>query len=133
MCSGFFSTIHCNPSLTYVAVRDLQSSQRNASVQQLLLAGNFCKTNSSRELARERWRTSENSWEKNTIFNKHPVSKERDPTMIFGILHCCQEILKIGLLHCKIFKWSIKLKHIKKNGLYIKHSVHIHRFLKGNS
>ena len=34
----FFFTIHCNP---YLAVRDLQSSQRNASVQSLLLAGNF--------------------------------------------------------------------------------------------
>ena len=36
-----FFTIHCNPSLVYVAVRDLQSSQRNASVQSLLLAGNI--------------------------------------------------------------------------------------------
>ena len=34
-CSGknvFFLTIHCNPSIAYIAVRDLQSSQRNASV-----------------------------------------------------------------------------------------------------
>ena len=36
-----FFTIHCNPSLAYIAVRDLQSSQRNASVQSLLLAVNF--------------------------------------------------------------------------------------------
>ena len=36
-----FFTIHCNPSLAYIAVSDLQSSQRNASVQLLLLAGNF--------------------------------------------------------------------------------------------
>ena len=36
-----FFTIHCNPSLTYIVVRDLQSSQHNASVQSLLLAGNF--------------------------------------------------------------------------------------------
>ena len=28
-----FFTIHCNPSLAYIAVRDLQTSQRNASVQ----------------------------------------------------------------------------------------------------
>ena len=28
-------------SLAYIAVRNLQSSQRNASVQSLLLAGNF--------------------------------------------------------------------------------------------
>ena len=37
----FFLTIHCNPSLAYLAVRDLQSSQRNVSKQSLLLAGNF--------------------------------------------------------------------------------------------
>ena len=34
-------TIHCNPSVAYITVRDLQSSQRNACVQSLLLAGNF--------------------------------------------------------------------------------------------
>ena len=39
--------IHCNPSLAYIAVRNLQSSQRNASVQSLLLAGNFCTTKPS--------------------------------------------------------------------------------------
>ena len=32
----FLLTIHCNPSLAYIAVRDLQSSQRNASVQSLI-------------------------------------------------------------------------------------------------
>ena len=65
-CSGkiVFFTIHYNPSLAYIAVRDLQSSQRNAIVQSLLLASNFCTTNSSRVLARERWQTSENSWKK---------------------------------------------------------------------
>ena len=36
-----FFTILCNPSLAYIAVRDLQSSQRIASVQSLRLAGNF--------------------------------------------------------------------------------------------
>ena len=36
-----FFTNHCNPSLAYIAVRDRQSSQRNASVQSILLAGNF--------------------------------------------------------------------------------------------
>ena len=36
-----FYAIHCNPSLAYIAVRDLESSQRNTSVQSLLLAGNF--------------------------------------------------------------------------------------------
>ena len=36
-----FFTIYCNHSLAYITVRDLQSSQRNAIVQSLLLAGNF--------------------------------------------------------------------------------------------
>ena len=36
-----FFTIHCSPSLAYIAIRDLQRFQRNASVQSLLLAGNF--------------------------------------------------------------------------------------------
>ena len=36
-----FFTIHCNLSLAYIAVRDFQSSQLNASVQSLLLAGKF--------------------------------------------------------------------------------------------
>ena len=43
-CSGkivFFFTMHCNPSLGNIAVRDLPCSQRSASVQSLLLAGNF--------------------------------------------------------------------------------------------
>ena len=35
-----FFTFNCNPSLAYIAVRDLQSSQRKASEQSLLLAGN---------------------------------------------------------------------------------------------
>jgi len=34
-------TIHCNPSLAYIAVGDHQSSQGNASVQSLLLADHF--------------------------------------------------------------------------------------------
>ena len=36
-----FFTIHCNTSLAYIAARDLQNSQRNASVKSLLLAGSF--------------------------------------------------------------------------------------------
>jgi len=36
-----FCTIYSNPSLANIAVRDLQSSQRIASVQSFLLAGNF--------------------------------------------------------------------------------------------
>ena len=62
-----FFTIHCNPSLAYIAVRDRQSSQRNASVQSLLLAGNFCTTNSSRVLASERWQSFKNSWKRHNI------------------------------------------------------------------
>ena len=61
----YFFTIHCNP---FLSVRDLHSSQRNASVQSLLLAGNFLY--------------NQRGWggkllrihgKKNTIFNEHPV------------------------------------------------------------
>ena len=66
-CSGkiefFHSSLQPFPRL-HIAVRDLQSSQRSASVQSLLLAGLFCTTNSRRVLARERWETLKNSWEK---------------------------------------------------------------------
>ena len=71
-----FFTIHWNSFLAYIAVIDLKSSQRNASVQSLILAGNFFfTTNSSRVLAREKWQTFENSWKKNTIFNEHPAQE----------------------------------------------------------
>ena len=50
-----FITIHLNPYLAYIAVRNLQSSQRNAIVYRhsywLVI---FCTTNSSRVLARGR-------------------------------------------------------------------------------
>ena len=36
-----FFTIYCSPSLAYIVVRDLQSSQCNTSVQSLLLVGKF--------------------------------------------------------------------------------------------
>ena len=46
-----FFTIHWNPSLAYITVRYLQSSQRNASEQSLLLAGIF-----EQPIAAECWR-----------------------------------------------------------------------------
>ena len=55
-----FFTIHCSPSLAYIAVRDLQSSQRNTSVHLYSHSYSpviFCTTNSRRVLARERWQT----------------------------------------------------------------------------
>ena len=62
----FFSQFTAtHPSIANIAVIDLQSSQRNVSVQShsywLVI---FCATNSSRVLARERWQAFENSWEK---------------------------------------------------------------------
>ena len=36
-----FFTIHCNPSLAYISVRDRQSSQSNTSVQSRILGGIF--------------------------------------------------------------------------------------------
>ena len=70
----FFFTIHCNPSLAFIAVRDLQSFQRNASVQSLLLAGNFLYN--QYQLIAGEGEEVENIrefLEKNTIFNEIPV------------------------------------------------------------
>ena len=56
-----FFTIHCNPSLAYIAVRDLQGSHRNASVQSLLLAGDIQYNQQQPSAGQERWQTFENS------------------------------------------------------------------------
>ena len=65
-----FFTIHCDPSLAYIAVRDPQSSSpRKASVQSLLLAGNQQQPSAGEgEVANFR-----EFLKKNTIFNDHPV------------------------------------------------------------
>ena len=70
-----FFTIHCNSSLAYIAIRDLQISQRNASVQPLLVAGNFFV----QPIAAEFWRGRDGKLSRileknNPIFNEHPVS-----------------------------------------------------------
>ena len=60
-----FFTIHCNPSLAYIAVRDLLqalNAMRVYSHSYWLVI--FCTANSSRVLAREMWQTFENSWKK---------------------------------------------------------------------
>ena len=97
-------TIHCNPFLAYIAVRDLQSSRRNASVQSLLLAGHFCTNNSSRVLARERWQTFENSWKKNTIFDEHPVHKQKHDKQPFVCKHCSILLGASDMYTCLLFR-----------------------------
>ena len=61
------------PSLDYMAVKTFKTlnAMRVYSHSHWLL--NFCTTNSSRVLARERWQTFENS-RKDAIFNEHPVA-----------------------------------------------------------
>ena len=51
----------------YIAARDCQRSQRNASVQPLLLAPIWqisVQTIAAQALARDRWQNYENSWKK---------------------------------------------------------------------
>ena len=67
-----FFTIHCNPSLAYISVRDLLSSQRYASVKSVLLAGNFLYR--AAECWRGRGGKLSRILEKNKIFNEHPVA-----------------------------------------------------------
>ena len=64
----FFFKIHCNPSL-----RAFQSSQRYASVQPLLLAGNFFLQIIATKCWRGRGGKLSRIFEKKTIFNEHPV------------------------------------------------------------
>ena len=64
-CSAKVAFFHYSlqpPSLAYIAVRGLQRSQRNASVQSLLLAGILFGGKLSRILGK-----------KTKIFNEHPV------------------------------------------------------------
>ena len=68
----YFFTIHWSLYLAYIAVRDLQSSQRNASIQSLLLAGNFFV----RPITAECWRGRGGKLSKK-ITNEHPVFVER--------------------------------------------------------
>ena len=67
----YFFTIHCNPSLAYIAVRDLPSPQRNASEQSLLWY--FF----GQPIAAECWLGIDGKLSniilKSTIYNKHPV------------------------------------------------------------
>ena len=59
---GFFFTIHCNPSLAYIAVRDLQSSQRKMR----MYSHSYWLVFFVQPLAAECWRGKgfENSWKK---------------------------------------------------------------------
>ena len=75
-----FFTIHCNPSLAYIAVRDLQSSQREASVQSLLLAGNFLYSQLQPSAGEGEVANFREFLEKNTIFNEHPVLPSSTPS-----------------------------------------------------
>ena len=70
---GFFFIIHCNSLLAYIAVRDLQSSQHNTSVQSLLLAGNFFYNQQQPSAGEGEVENCREFLEKNTIFNEHPV------------------------------------------------------------
>ena len=77
-----FFIIHCNPSFAYIAVGGLLSSQRNASVQSLLLAGNFLYNQWQSSAGGGEVANFREFLEKNTIFNEHPVP----PTLICWFL-----------------------------------------------
>ena len=71
----FFAN-HCNPSLADIAVSDFQSSQRNASVKPLLLAGNFLYNQQQPSTGEGEVANFREFLGKNTIFNEHPVPHE---------------------------------------------------------
>ena len=67
-----FFTIYCNPFLAYIAIR-LLSSQRNASVQSLLLACNYLYNQWQLSAGEGESAKFREFLEKNTIFKEHPV------------------------------------------------------------
>ena len=134
-CSGkmCFFTIHCNPSFANIALRDLQSSQRIASVQHSYWLVIFCTTNSSRVLARERWQTFENSLKKNTIFDEHPVG--------YAMYSLCISPLKkakyfnFNSYHSNRFKkrrWCLSKVHAKTIKHFFLHDIFFSGFQGGN-
>ena len=68
-----FITIHCKPSLAYIAVRDLQSSQRNTSVKSLLLARHFLNDKKQPSAGERRGRKRQNIPGKTQFCPEHPV------------------------------------------------------------
>ena len=75
-CSGkiVFFTINCNPSLAYIAVGDLQSTGRNASVQSLLLTGNFLYNQQQPSAGEREVANFRESLKKKHNINEHPAN-----------------------------------------------------------
>ena len=66
-----FFTIHCNPSIAYIAVRDFQSSQRNTVTP---IGWDFFVKSIAAQCWRGRGGKLREFLEKNTIFNEHLLS-----------------------------------------------------------
>ena len=64
-----FFTIHCNPSLAYITEKTFKALNAMRVYSHSYWLVNFCKTNSSRVLAKERLQTFENSWKKTQYLN----------------------------------------------------------------
>ena len=96
-----FFTIHCNSSLAYIAVRDLQSSQRSASVQSLLFTGNFLYNQKQPSAVEGEVANFQlfRILKKNTIFNEHPVAIiERTQICMCNVFIVFQNLLIHGLV-----------------------------------
>ena len=76
-------SIHCNLSLAYISLQDIFNALNALRVYShsywLAISANFCTTNCSPLLVRERWPNNEHYWKKNTIFTKHPVPSKMKP------------------------------------------------------
>ena len=73
-----FFTIHCKPSLAYIAV----SFKCNAKVQSLLLAANFLYNQWQPSAGEGEVANFREFLEKNTIINEHPVAPKRRKLVI---------------------------------------------------
>ena len=73
----------------------------------------FCTTNSSGVLARERWQTFKNSWEKNTIFNRflpHILPLCLTTSLV---PHACAALSRICVGAIDLSLYQIKRRHEK--------------------
>jgi len=99
-----FFTTHCNPSLAH----NLQSYQRHASVQSLLLAVQPITTECCRGRGGKLLRILENKT--NTIFNEHPVTNTKYEPLSFLII-TNSKIEPVSIMNCMwcmyVCMWAI--------------------------
>ena len=121
-----FLSIHCNPSLAYIDVRDLQSSQRNGVHSHSYWLFNFLYQQQPSAGDGDMWQTFENSWKTHYLMNTlyiptqiHVAIQVAPPYISIYVptyLFIFKEKLRIGNQNYRIFTYLfLKMKLIKLN------------------